>query len=188
MGINLQKGQSINLSKYSASELATELRNLHVGLGWDVNKSVTADLDAFILVGNATGKVTETISFSRKVSSDRAIQHLGDNLTGVGEGDDEVILIDLQKLDRNTESLLVGVTVYQARVPFSKVDNAFIRLVNKDTNQELTRFNLSEDKGNNYSLILGQIIKNQDGTWTFNTAGVATEDRTIDAVRNRVSR
>lgn len=190
--INLSKGQTINLSKTNETISLSKgqsgtLTKIHVGLGWDVHNDVQADLDAFIVQVDNEGKLIETIYYSQLKSQDRAIIHMGDNLTGEGEGDDEVIKIDLLKLNPRTKKLYVAVNSYAKRVPFSKIDNAFVRILNDHTSTELMTYSLSKDQGHNYSLVLGQLIKNDDATWSFEATGLSTTDGTIAEVVKRIT-
>lgn len=192
--ISLQKGSTINLSKANETiSLAKKgtagvLSRLHVGLGWDVHNSVSADLDAFIVQVDGAGQIIDTVYFGKKTSSDRAIKHSGDNLTGEGEGDDEVIKVELNNLNPRTHKLYIAVNIYQARITFNKIDNAFLRLVNDQSKDELMHFNLSKDAGKNFSLILGEVVRENDGTWSFVALGEMTPDRSIEEVKNRISR
>lgn len=191
--LSLEKGSTINLNKQNSTlslqkGIHDSLTKLHVGLGWDVHNDVDADLDAFILQVDQSGNVFDTIYYGQLKSKDRSILHTGDNLTGEGDGDDEVIKIDLQSLNPKTKQLLVAVNVYQARIPFSQIDNAFVRIENDTSKVELARYNLSKDKGKNYSLVFGSIVKNEDGTWDFKALGDISNDRSIQEVRNSYER
>ena len=164
MAINLKKGQRISLTKEDPS-----LKQIMCGLGWDVapksggffggNKQF--DLDSSILCLDADKKLTDVkniIYFGNLRHSSSAIVHQGDNLTGAGEGDDEVINIDLPLIPDNIVYLVFAINIYkckQRKQDFSMVDNAFVRLVNRNTNQELARYNLS---GTEYSGMTGMIL------------------------------
>ncbi|MEL6495337.1 MAG: TerD family protein [Cyanobacteria bacterium J06623_7] len=164
MAINLKKGQRISLTKEDPS-----LKQLMCGLGWDVapksggffggNKQF--DLDSSILCLNADKKlldVKDIVYFGNLRHGSGAIAHQGDNLTGAGEGDDEVINIDLPLIPSNIAYLVFAINIYkcnQRKQDFSMVDNAFVRLVNRNTNQELARYNLS---GSEYQGMTGMIM------------------------------
>ncbi len=164
MAINLKKGQRISLTKEDPS-----LKQLMCGLGWDVapksggffggNKQF--DLDSSILCLDADKKLLDVkniIYFGNLRHSSSAIAHQGDNLTGAGEGDDEVINIDLPLIPTDIVYLVFAINIYkcdQRRQDFSMVDNAFVRLVNRTTNQELARYNLS---GAEYQGMTGMIM------------------------------
>ncbi len=169
MGINLQKGQRISLSKE-----APGLTKLICGLGWDVAKRSGGgffsnfggsghnyDLDASVICLDANGKLTDNknvIYFGNLQHSSRAIIHQGDNLTGAGDGDDEVIIIDLPRIPANIAKLIFVVNIYECvtrKQDFGQIENAFVRLVNSSNNKELARYNLS---GKEYMGMTGMIL------------------------------
>ena len=164
MAINLKKGQRISLTKEDPS-----LQQIMCGLGWDVaqksggffggNKQF--DLDSSVLCLNADKKLLDVkniVYFGNLRHSSGAIAHQGDNLTGAGEGDDEIINIDLPLIPADIAYLVFVINIYkcnQRRQDFSMVDNAFVRLVNRNSNQELARYNLS---GAEYQGMTGMIL------------------------------
>jgi stress response protein SCP2 len=168
MGINLQKGQRISLSKE-----APGLTKLMCGLGWDVVKrsgggvfgafsnTKDCDLDASVICLNSNDKWTNqanVVYFGNLSHSSGAITHLGDNLTGAGDGDDEQILIDLPRIPPDITKLVFAVNIYQSvarKQDFGQVQNAFVRLANMSNNQELARYNLS---GTEYTGMTGMIM------------------------------
>lgn len=168
MGINLQKGQRISLSKE-----APGLTKLICGLGWDVAKrsggglfgtfsnAPDYDLDASVICLDQNGRVknnANVIYFSNLSHSSGAITHLGDNLTGAGDGDDEQILIDLSRIPSEIVKLVFTVNIYDCMVrkqDFGQVQNAFVRLVNQSNNQELAKYNLS---GSEYQGMTGMLM------------------------------
>jgi stress response protein SCP2 len=168
MGINLQKGQRISLSKE-----APGLTKLMCGLGWDVAKrsgggtfsafsnTQNYDLDASVICLNSNDKWTNqanVIYFGNLSHSSGAITHLGDNLTGAGDGDDEQILIDLSRIPPDITKLVFTVNIYHCiarKQDFGQIQNAFVRLVNVSNNQELARYNLS---GTEYMGMTGMIM------------------------------
>ena len=176
MSISLQKGQRISLSKE-----APGLTKIMCGLGWDVAKksgggifgalagSPDFDLDATVLCLDANNKLAsknDIVYFGNLKHSSGGITHVGDNLTGAGEGDDEVILVDLPKIPAQISKLVFVVTIYQAikrKQDFGQVENAFVRLVNQADNKELARYNLS---GNDYTqmtaMTLAEVYRHQD--------------------------
>ncbi|MDE6848148.1 MAG: TerD family protein, partial [Ruminococcus sp.] len=138
MPINLSKGQKIDLTKSNPG-----LKNIMVGLGWDVNvfdSGAAFDLDAAAFLLGSNGKCptdNEFIFYSNLKHSSGAVEHMGDNLTGEGEGDDEQIKINLSGIPSNIEKIAFTVTISDAdnrRQNFGQVSNAFIRIVNNDTN------------------------------------------------------
>lgn len=171
--ISLVKGDRVDLTKSNPG-----LKTVHIGLGWDVNASGGAafDLDAFGFVLNANGKLNSgknsIIYFNNKVGE--GLEHMGDNLTGVGDGDDETIKARLDQVPG--DSLLIGVNIYQAlerKQNFGQVNNAFIRIYDADTNQELLKYDLSEDYSKFNAVLFGKLYK-KDGEWKFQATGEGT--------------
>lgn len=167
MAINLNKGSRINLEKE-----APGLSKLHLGLGWDLRKTdgVDFDLDASVLMlDNADKAIGEGgfVFYNAKTSTCGSVVHQGDNLTGEGDGDDEVITVDLTKIPENVEKLLVAVTIHDAETRnqnFGQIDNAFIRIANLDNGEDIARYDLTEDYSAETSLIFAEIYK-KDGQW-----------------------
>ena len=174
MPINLSKGQKIDLTKTNPG-----LKNIMVGLGWDVNvfdSGSAFDLDAAAFMAGANGKCpkdTDFIFYGNLKHSSGAVEHMGDNLTGEGEGDDEQIRIDLSKIPQNIEKIAITVTIYDAdnrRQNFGQVSNAFIRIVNLDTNEELIHYDLGEDFSIETAVVVGELYKHNN-EWKFNAIG-----------------
>ncbi|MDE5556437.1 MAG: TerD family protein [Ruminococcus sp.] len=174
MPINLSKGQKIDLTKTNPG-----LKNIMVGLGWDVNvfdSGSAFDLDAAAFMAGANGKCpkdTDFIFYGNLKHSSGAVEHMGDNLTGEGEGDDEQIKIDLSKIPQNIEKIAFTVTIYDAdnrRQNFGQVSNAFIRIVNIDTNEELIHYDLGEDFSIETAVVVGELYKHNN-EWKFNAIG-----------------
>jgi len=183
MTISLVKGQKIDLTKTNAG-----LTNLIVGLGWDpvqpkkgglfgfLKSEVNIDCDASALLLDANGKLARQenlVCFYNKESYCRSVVHSGDNLTGEGEGDDEQIFVDLKRVPENVHKILMVVNIYQCeqrRQDFGLIQRAFIRVVNRANNQELVRFNLSDDYSGKTALIVGEIYRHGDD-WKFNAIG-----------------
>ena len=183
MAINLQKGQRISLSKE-----APGLTKLMCGLGWDVSKqgggifgafssTQDCDLDASVIGLNSNDKWTNqanVVYFGNLSHPSGAITHLGDNLTGAGDGDDEQILIDLSRLPSDITKLVFVVNIYNCvarKQDFGQVKNAFVRLVNVSNNQEIARYNLS---GTEYTGMTGMImaeIYNRNNEWKMAAIG-----------------
>lgn len=174
MAISLKKGQKVDLTKTNPG-----LKNVLIGLGWDTNKydgGSDFDLDASVFLLGAGGKVNSDDDFVfygnlKHVSG--SVEHLGDNLTGAGEGDDEEIKIDLSKVPENVEKIDFTVTIYEAeerKQNFGQVENAFIRVVNAETNEELIRYDLGEDFSIETAVVIGELYRNK-GEWKFNAIG-----------------
>lgn len=182
MSINLQKGQKINLSKESRSGL----NKVMVGLGWDevpqkrgffAPKPQDIDCDAFaILLGydgkllNHTNEIKQcTVFFNNLVWPGGSIRHMGDNLTGAGEGDDEQIFVDLQNVPYDIGTIVFAVNIYDAlnrNQHFGMIRNAFIRVVDYERNIELCKFNLNENYNNMTALVAGALMRTDSG-WEF---------------------
>ncbi|SFR65353.1 TerD family protein [Anaeromicropila populeti] len=174
MPINLSKGQKVDLTKGNPG-----LKNIMVGLGWDVNQfdsGAAFDLDASAFMAGANGKCPtekEFVFYGNLIHSSEAVKHMGDNLTGEGDGDDEQIQIDLSKIPANVEKIAFAVTIYDAetrRQNFGQVSNAFIRIVDEATNTELIRYDLGEDFSIETAVVVGELYRN-NGEWKFNAIG-----------------
>lgn len=174
MPINLTKGQKVDLTKGNPG-----LKSVMVGLGWDVNafdSGADFDLDAAAFMCGANGKCPtekEFIFYGNLVHSTESVQHMGDNLTGGGDGDDEEIMIDLEKVPANIEKIAFTVTIYEAekrRQNFGQVSNAFIRIVDSSNNTELIRYDLGEDFSIETAVVVGELYRN-NGEWKFNAIG-----------------
>lgn len=174
MAVSLSKGQKVDLTKGNPG-----LNNLLIGLGWDTNKydgGSDFDLDAaaFLLAGN--GKVASDADFvfyGNLSHASGGVVHTGDNLTGEGEGDDEVIKVDLSKVPATVEKIDFTVTIYDAESRgqnFGQVSNAYIRIVNQANNTELIRYDLGEDYSVETAVVVGELYRN-NGEWKFNAIG-----------------
>lgn len=188
MGVNLKKGQKINLVKSDGRKLT----KLMVGLGWDAveqpqgffsrifNGKIDIDCDAsvFLCQGGKFVDSDDLVYFGNLEHHSHAVKHMGDNLTGEGEGDDEQIFVDLNKLPNEYDKLIFVVNVYKGmerEQHFGMIKRAFIRVVDSETNEELCRFNLTEDYSGMLSMIAGEVYKRGD-EWKFNAIGNGTKD------------
>ncbi|QMW05342.1 TerD family protein [Spirosoma foliorum] len=167
-GLMLVKDEKVDLTKGNPG-----LKNVNVGMGWDVSGGASSyDLDAFAFALTANFKLAsnnDVLFFGNKSILGGKIKHSGDNLTGAGDGDDETINIKLSELPDNVEAIILGVNIYQAeqkRQRFGMVKNAFIRLYDADSKQELMRYDLSEDGGSATGFVLGKMYKH-NGEWKF---------------------
>ena len=174
MGVNLTKGQKVSLNKNNPG-----LKDMVVGLGWDVNRYDTGgafDLDAAAFLLTENGKISRTedfIFYGNLEHPSGAVVHLGDNRTGAGDGDDEQITVDLSKVPENIARIAFTVTIYDAesrRQNFGQVANAFIRLVNADTDEEIVRYDLGEDFSIETAMVVGELYRH-NGEWKFNAIG-----------------
>ncbi len=174
MPVSLQKGQKVSLTKGNPG-----LTNVVVGIGWDVNSFDTGgdfDLDAAAFLLTDAGKVSDQkdfVFFGNLMHVSGGVQHLGDNLTGVGDGDDEQIKIDLSKIPDNITKIAFTVTIYEAEARhqnFGQVSNAFVRIFNEANGEELLRYDLGEDFSIETAAVFGELYKNA-GEWKFNAIG-----------------
>ena len=173
MAISLTKGQNVSLSKTDPS-----LKNVLVGLGWDARSTdgQDFDLDASVFMATENGKVPSDrhfIFYNQLVSLCGGVEHTGDNLTGDGDGDDESVIVRLDKVESNIKSLFITVTIHDAearRQNFGQVSNAFVRIVNNDTSDEIVRFDLSEDYSTETAMVFGEIYRH-NGEWKFRAIG-----------------
>lgn len=174
MAINLQKGQKVDLTKGNPG-----LKKLRVGLGWDTNKyhgGSDFDLDASVFLLGANGKVRSNLDFvyyGNLQHNSGSIQHMGDNLTGDGDGDDEQITVNLTGVPADVDKIAVAVTIYDAearRQNFGQVSNAYIRIVDETTGREVIRYDLGEDFSVETSVVVGEIYRYK-GEWKFNAIG-----------------
>ena len=174
MPINLSKGQKVDLTKGNPG-----LKNVMVGLGWDVNafdSGADFDLDAAAFMVDSNGKCPtekEFVFYGNLEHPSGAIKHMGDNRTGDGEGDDEQIEVNLADIPANIEKIAFTATIYDAetrRQNFGQVSNAYIRPVNVETNEEIIRYDLGEDFSIETAVVVGEIYRH-NGEWKFNAIG-----------------
>lgn len=174
MPVILQKGQKVDLTKTNPG-----LTKVIIGLGWDTNKydgGNAFDLDAAAFMLQESGKVTsdaDFIFYNNAKDAAASVEHLGDNLTGQGDGDDEQIKIDLSKVPANIAKLDFAVTIHDAATRgqnFGQVSNAFIRIVNEANNEELIRFDLGEDFSIETAVIVAELYRN-GAEWKFSAIG-----------------
>jgi stress response protein SCP2 len=194
MAVSLQKGQKISLSKESAG-----LSSVTVGLGWDeaprkkaglfAPKPTPIDCDAsvIILTNGKLASQKDVVYFKNLRHESNAIWHLGDNLTGAGDGDDEQIHVELSGVPKNVDKLVFVVNIYQA-VPreqhFGMIQNAFCRIIDNRNNQEICRFNLSNEYNGMTSLLFCEVYRHGE-EWKFNALGQGTGDPSLGEVVRR---
>lgn len=188
MPISLQKGQKISLTKDNPG-----LTKVVVGLGWDVNNFDTGgafDLDGSAFLLNDTGKASKPedfVFYGNLNHSSGSVSHQGDNLTGAGEGDDEQIIVDLAALPQNYDKIVFVVNIYQAfqrKQNFGMIRNAFIRIVDARNNNEILKYNLSEDYSGMTAMIFGEVYR-YNGEWKFSAIGQGTNDPGLGELVNR---
>lgn len=185
MAVNLEKGQKISLQKSGGGSL----NQILLGVGWDVAKSKgffgfggggeSIDLDASCILFDDNKQVLDVVYFGQLRSKDGSIQHSGDNLTGEGDGDDEQIRVNLAQLPAHVKSLVFTVSSFRGQT-FEKVENAFCRLVDQSTNQEVAKYSLSS-QGAHTALIIAKIYRH-NGEWKMHAIGESTQGRTFDQI------
>jgi tellurium resistance protein TerD len=173
MALSLSKGGNISLSKE-----APGLTRVLIGLGWDARATDGGDfdLDASAFLLNASGKVrsdADFIFYNQLKSVEGSVAHTGDNRTGDGDGDDEAIEVDLSKVPAEIARVAVAVTIHDAeprRLNFGMVSNAYVRIVNQATNQEIARYDLAEDASTETALIFAEVYRHNND-WKFKAVG-----------------
>lgn len=173
MPVSLSKGGNISLTKE-----APGLTSIDVGLGWDVStfSGGDFDLDSTAIVVGADGKVVSDkhfVFFNNLASPEGAVQHAGDNRTGVGEGDDEVIKVNLPAVPAEAEKIVVAVSIYDADARgqnFGSVRNAYIRVVNQADGTEIARYDLTEDASVETAMVFGELYRH-GSDWKFKAVG-----------------
>ena len=186
MAVSLAKGQKVSLTKGNPG-----LKKIMIGLGWDTNKydgGADFDLDAAAFLLNSNGKVNNDADFvfyGNLKHASGAVEHMGDNLTGEGEGDDEQIKVDLSLVPSNIDKIDFTVTIYDAEARgqnFGQVSNAYIHIVDETNGKELIKFDLGEDFSIETAVVVGEIYRH-NGEWKFNAKGQGVEGE-IAEVRN----
>ena len=201
MAVNLQKGQKVNLVKSNGSKLT----KLMVGLGWDPieqeekggffsrmfgggKKDFDCDASVFVCQNGRIAHVDDIVYFGNLEHNSGAIKHMGDNLTGEGEGDDEQIFVDLNKVPGNYDKLVFVVNIYKAvdrKQDFGMIKNAYIRIIDNDNGEELCRYNLSGgDYNGMLAMIVGEVYRYK-GDWKFNAVGNGTKDAGLQELSRR---
>ena len=192
MSVNLSKGQKISLEK----EAGGALSQIKMGLGWDVGAAPqksggflgglfggggsaggSIDLDASCIMLDANKQMVDAIWFGQLQSKDSSIQHTGDNRTGAGDGDDEVINVNLSRIPDHVQALVFTVNSFTGQT-FATVNNAFCRLVNASNNSEVARYDLSA-QGSHTALILAKIYRH-NGEWKMHAIGEIASGRTFN--------
>jgi len=173
MAVSLSKGGNVSLSKE-----APGLKKINVGLGWDtrVTDGSGFDLDASVFIQSAEGKVRndgDFVFYNNKKGADGAVEHQGDNTTGEGAGDDEVVVVTLDKLPADVAKMSFAVTIHDAEARkqnFGMVSSAYVRVVNADGGTEIARYDLSEDASTETAMIFGELYRNGE-EWKFKAIG-----------------
>lgn len=173
MAISLGKGGNLSLTKTDPS-----LSKILVGLGWDERSTDgnDFDLDASAFLLNSNGKVrsdADFIFYNQLRSAEGSVEHTGDNRSGQGDGDDESVKVDLSRVPMDVDKIVITVTIHDAdarRQNFGQVANAFIRVVNDVTGQEVVRFDLAEDYSTETAMVFGELYRH-NGEWKFRAVG-----------------
>ncbi|WP_447649772.1 TerD family protein [Pseudomonas abietaniphila] len=173
MALSLSKGGNLSLTKTDPT-----LSKIIVGLGWDprATDGTEFDLDASAFLLNATGKVraeSDFVFYNQLKSVDGSVEHTGDNRTGAGDGDDEVIKVDLSRVPADVDKVSFAVTIHDADIRkqnFGQVGGAFIRIVNEVTGVEVVRYDLAEDASTETAMIFAELYRN-NGEWKFRAIG-----------------
>ncbi|MBR7025523.1 MAG: TerD family protein [Selenomonadaceae bacterium] len=197
MAVSLQKGQKVSLKKSDGKKLS----HLMVGLGWDAAEqkkgffgrlfggadSIDCDASVFLCQDGRFVDKDDLVYFGNLEHRSKAVKHMGDNLTGEGEGDDEQIFVDLDEIPNRYDKLIFVVNIYKAvdrKQHFGMIRNAYIRIVDNDNHEELCRFNLSDDYTNMLSMIAGEVYRRGD-EWKFNAIGSGTTDTGLTDLSKR---
>ncbi len=185
MSVSLQKGQKISLTKDNAG-----LARVIVGLGWDEAprkrkglfgpkpEPIDCDASAIMLQDGKLKYKNDVVYFGNLKHDSNTVIHTGDNLTGAGEGDDEQIIVDLQKMPNNYDRIVIVVNIYQAfqrQQHFGMIKNAFIRIVDEKNKNEMCKYSLTDDYSNMTAMIFGELYRH-NGEWKFNAIGQGTSD------------
>lgn len=198
MAVSLQKGQKVDLTKGNAG-----LKTLMIGLGWDEaskpakglfgsllggsTRNIDCDASALLLTnGKLVGK-QDMVYFGNLTHSSGSVMHQGDNLTGAGAGDDEQIKIALDHVPAGCDKIVFVVNIYKAierKQHFGMISNAFIRIVNAQSGEELCRYNLSENYEGMLAMIFGEVYRH-NGEWKFTALGQATKDSGLGELAQR---
>lgn len=194
MSVNLQKGQKVSLSKDNAG-----LSKVLIGLGWDEAKRsrggffapkpqpIDCDASVLMLQGGKLWDKSDIVYFGNLSHKSGTVQHMGDNLTGAGDGDDEQIVVELDRVPAEYDRIVLVVNIYQAdkrKQHFGMIQNAFIRIVDSRNNQELCKYNLSDNYDGMTAMIFGEVYRH-NGEWKFNAIGSGTQDIQLGQLANR---
>ncbi|WP_072688280.1 TerD family protein [Rhodococcus marinonascens] len=181
MSVNLSKGQQVSLTKPGGATL-TQVR---MGLGWDAAKkrgifgglkNQTIDLDASALLFDAAGNLTDQVWFQQLQSKDKSVLHTGDNRTGAGDGDDESIKVDLQRIHPSVTTIVFAVNSFTGQ-DFSQIENAFCRLIDETTETEIARYTLT-GSGSHTAQIMAKVTRDGD-RWSMTALGAPAAGRTF---------
>jgi len=193
MSVSLQKGQKVSLTKDNAG-----LNKVVIGLGWDEVKqsrglfskkptAIDCDASALILKDGKFTTKDDLVYFGNLKHKSGSIEHMGDNLTGAGDGDDEQIVVQLNSIPEDYDKIVIVVNIYGAvdrKQHFGLIENAFIRFVDARTNQEICKYNLTENYSGMTAMIFGELYRH-NGEWKFNAIGQGTNDPGLGELSKR---
>ena len=194
MSISLQKGQKVSLTKDNAG-----LSEIIIGLGWDEAprkkgglfarkpESIDCDASAILCISVKFRDKADVVYFGNLKHKSGAVKHMGDNLTGAGEGDDEQIIVDLKQVPSEYDKIILVVNIYQAvqrKQHFGMIQNAYIRVVDGRNSTEMCKYNLTDDYSNMTAMIFGEVYRHND-EWKFNALGQGTTDPGLGELVNR---
>ena len=196
MSISLQKGQKISLTKEN-----DKLNKIIIGLGWDAKSenrgffffffggesNIDCDASAFLLQNGKLIYKDDVVYFGNLKHVTNSVIHTGDNLTGEGEGDDEQIIVELKNVPEVYDKIVIVVNIFKAyerRQHFGMIENAFIRIVNTDTNKEMCRYNLTDNYTDCTAMIFGEVYR-YNNEWKFNAIGQGTKDLDLSELAKR---
>ncbi|MEE0918649.1 MAG: TerD family protein [Lachnospiraceae bacterium] len=193
MSVSLQKGQKVSLTKENAG-----LTSVMVALGWDEAERkrglfspkpepIDCDASAFLLTNGKVARKEDVVYFGNLTHMSGAVRHMGDNLTGEGNGDDEQIFVDLQNVPADYDRIAIVVNIYQCeqrRQHFGMIKNAYIRIMDGKSGKELCRYNLTDDYSNMTAMIFGEVYRH-GSEWKFNAVGQGTTDAGINELIKR---
>ncbi|MDN5917621.1 MAG: TerD family protein [Pseudonocardia sp.] len=182
MSVNMSKGQKVSLAKRGGGSLST----VRMGLGWDAvkkrglfgSKEQSIDLDASAMLFDASGSLVDSVWFRQLTSRDGSVRHTGDNRTGAGEGDDESIVVDLTQLSPGVTQIVFTVNSFTGQ-DFSQIENAFCRLIDQTTDDELARYELS-GSGRHNAQIMAKVSRDGSGAWSMTAIGAIASGRTVE--------
>lgn len=181
MSVSLAKGQKVSLAKGGGGSLT----RVRMGLGWDAVKrkglfgrvkDQSVDLDASCLLFDAAGALVDQVWFGQLSSHDGSVRHLGDNLTGAGEGDDESVVVELTAVPAGVATLVFTVNSFTGQ-DFTQIENAFCRLVDETTSAELARYELS-GSGSHNAQIMAKVAR-EGSSWAMTAIGATASGRTV---------
>lgn len=196
MAVTLSKGGKVSLAKAAQEAGLSSLQEVVIGLGWDVakkrgffggGKSIDCDASAFVLTNGRIAAKDDIVYFNHLTHRSGAVRHMGDNLTGDGDGDDEQIIINLKSLPKKYDGVAVVVNIYRAEAKkqdFGMIQNAFIRICDNKTGKELVRYNLSDDYAGKTAMVFGRLYLH-NGEWKFDAIGQGTNDGSVTELAKR---